>query len=91
MSAARLEDSFVGGEDEENVIVIMADNELIGVGMEYAHIRAEKCGCGGRWEVQEQQLLREGERWVDRISVRCEACGRERAFLFDVSNFFGKT
>ena len=77
-------------DESRDVIVIVADNELIGVQMEYAHINAETCVCGGSWEVQEQSLMREDERWIDKIDVKCRKCGTEKAFYFDVSSFFGR-
>jgi len=80
----------VAGESADNPIVIMAEDEITGVQMEYMHIEAERCGCGGRWEVLEQALIEEDGRPIDRIHVRCEKCATERDFYFDISSFFGR-
>lgn len=58
---------------------------------EYRHVKATPCACGGPFAGRKQSLLTgpEGRRY-DRIDAVCAKCGAERAFLFDISAFFGK-
>ncbi len=60
------------------------------VAQEYAYIRRQRCPCGGRWRPVSQSLLEKGEDHFDLIKTRCENCGLEAEFLFDISSFFGR-
>lgn len=80
----------MAGETVEKAIVVMADDEITGVTMEYMHIESERCDCGGRWETVEQALLEFEGRFYDQIHVRCQDCGSERNFYFDITSFFGR-
>jgi len=81
---------LMSGESADNPIVIMAEDEITGVQMEYMHIEAERCDCGGKWEVLEQALIEHDGKPYDQIRVRCERCGLERDFFFDISAFYGR-
>jgi len=80
----------VSGESADNPIVVMAEDEVTGVQMEYMHIEAERCVCGGKWEVLEQALIEHEGKPYDQIRVRCQRCGLERDFFFDISAFYGR-
>jgi len=80
----------MAGESIDKAITVVAEDEITGVEIEYTHIAGERCVCGGRYEVQMQQFIQEGDRKFDRIDVRCESCGAERPFFFDITSFFGK-
>jgi len=59
---------------------------------EYAHVRATACVCGGPFAGRGQRLLIDpasGRRY-DEIEAACAKCGASRAFLFDISEFFGR-
>ena len=61
------------------------------VAEEYRRLAQERCACGGRYRLRRQMLL-EGRsgRHYDRLEVACERCGAERAFLFEISAFYGR-
>ena len=56
---------------------------------EYIYLASQRCGCGGRYTFLRQSLLM-GPPPTDRLDCRCQQCGRERAFDFDISSFFGQ-
>ncbi len=56
---------------------------------ELVHIYAQRCDCGGRYEVRTQHLLKANETPIDRITAVCRRCGTERDFFFDVHTFYG--
>jgi hypothetical protein len=51
---------------------------------EYAWIAANPCGCGGRWQVHIQHALKAHRAIVDVLAVRCERCGADRTFRFEI-------
>jgi len=57
------------------------------IAFEYVYVANQRCDCGGYFAAARQEL-RAGP--VDRLTGRCESCGAERAFDFDVSSFFGQ-
>jgi hypothetical protein len=58
---------------------------------EYRYLHDHPCpNCGGRYEVQRQSLLFKEDRPFDALETHCAGCGARRAFLFDISAFFGK-
>ncbi len=61
-----------------------------GIPQEYEHIGLQRCACGGRWRPVSQALLQDGDRHFDLIRARCQKCGLETEFLFDISSFFGQ-
>ena len=54
---------------------------------EYVYVANQRCACGGHFAVVCQEL-RAGP--VDRLTGRCELCGEETAFDFDIGSFFGQ-
>jgi hypothetical protein len=58
---------------------------------EYRYLHDHPCpDCGGRYEVIRQSLLFNEGRPFDGLETHCGGCGARRAFLFDISAFFGK-
>ncbi len=56
---------------------------------ELLHIYAQRCECGGRYEVRTQHLLKANGLPIDRITAVCTRCGAERDFYFDAHTFYG--
>lgn len=46
------------------------------------------CSCSGRWKLAGEAVRPVRGRWLDRLSVKCEACGSRRTFVFDITTFF---
>lgn len=57
---------------------------------EYAYLAKQRCACGGTFTREAQALLEIGGKKCDQLSVRCQKCGTEKRFLFDISSFFGR-
>ncbi len=57
---------------------------------EYVYVANQRCSCGGYFAARSQELRRGPEGPVDHLIARCEACGAERAFDFDIRTFFGQ-
>jgi hypothetical protein len=58
---------------------------------EYRYMHDHPCpDCGGHYQVQRQSLLFKEGQPFDGFETRCSGCGAQRAFLFDISAFFGK-
>lgn len=56
---------------------------------EYVYVANQRCACGGYFAAVRQEL-RQGPRGpVDHLTARCEQCGAERSFDFDIRTFFG--
>jgi len=71
----------------------MSENELIPINspsFEYVYVANQRCACGGSFAVVRQELHTSPSGPVDRIVARCETCGEERAFDFDIGSFFGR-
>jgi hypothetical protein len=60
------------------------------VAEEYRYLRRQRCVCGDRYQLLFQLLRQQEERHFDELHARCEKCGAERDFLFDISSFFGQ-
>jgi hypothetical protein len=56
---------------------------------EYVYVTNQRCPCGGRYTVVSQALMLTTPP-ADRLECRCQKCGQERAFVFDISSFFGQ-
>ena len=56
---------------------------------EYWYLSRTPCDCGGKLETTHQELVEKDSVPTDRLTVKCDNCGRERAFSFDVSAFVG--
>lgn len=57
---------------------------------EYAYVANQRCTCGGKFERNAQALLMRDGKPHDQLATSCTQCGTQRAFLFDISAFFGK-
>ena len=60
------------------------------VTFEYVYVANQRCECGGYFATVSQELRTRPSGPVDHLIARCEACGAERAFDFDISSFFGQ-
>jgi len=60
------------------------------VTFEISHIMAQRCECGGRYEIQSQHLVDADGTPLDRIYAECTQCAEERDFHFDISSFYGQ-
>ncbi len=60
------------------------------IGFEYVYVANQRCGCGGYFAVVSQALRMSPSGATDHLVARCEACGAERTFDFDISSFFGQ-
>ncbi len=62
------------------------------VPQEYAYVARLQCTCGahGRIEVTRQALLAAEGGYMDRLDVRCQACGASYSLFFDVSAVFAQ-
>jgi hypothetical protein len=54
------------------------------VAEEYAWIAAHPCDCGGRWQLHIQHALKAHRAIIDVLAVRCERCGADRTFRFEI-------
>jgi len=59
-------------------------------GFEYVYVANQRCECGGYFATVSQELRNPPSGPVDRLRARCESCGAERAFDFDIGSFFGQ-
>lgn len=57
---------------------------------EYVYVANQRCSCGGYFTVRSQELRQGPAGPLDHLIARCEACGAERAFDFDIHTFFGQ-
>jgi tetratricopeptide (TPR) repeat protein len=55
---------------------------------EAAHITAQYCSCGGRYQADIQRLVIINDQPIDYIAARCERCGETRDFFFDIHTFY---
>ena len=56
---------------------------------EYVYVANQRCDCGGYFAVVRQELRTPYSNPLDVLTARCEGCGAERTFAFDISSFFG--
>ncbi len=59
-------------------------------GFEFVYVANQRCECGGYFATVNQTLGYSPTRPTEQVQARCEACGAERTFVFDISSFFGK-
>ncbi len=57
---------------------------------EYVYVANQRCSCGGYFVAVRQELRQGPSGPVDYLIARCEGCGAERPFEFDVGSFFGR-
>ena len=60
------------------------------VPQEYWYLSRTPCDCGGKFEMVQQETGRSDRGPCDRLTVKCDDCGRGRVFVFDVSSFIGQ-
>ncbi|MFH1391451.1 MAG: hypothetical protein ABIH20_04030 [Candidatus Diapherotrites archaeon] len=79
------------GTTIENAIVIQADNEEVGVGMEYDYLTDKACPeSGGPKEVLEQTIDYDAQdKMYDVLKVECQN-GEIIDYYFNIDSFFGK-
>jgi tetratricopeptide (TPR) repeat protein len=56
---------------------------------EYVYVANQRCDCGSYFAVIKQELRTPYTDPLDVLTARCEGCGAERTFVFDISSFFG--
>lgn len=57
---------------------------------EYVYVANQRCACGGYFAAVRQELRQGPSGPVDHLLARCEGCGAERSFEFDIRSFFGQ-
>ncbi len=57
---------------------------------EYVYVANQRCSCGGYFAAVRQELRQGPSGPVDHLIARCEGCGAERPFDFDIRSFFGQ-
>jgi tetratricopeptide (TPR) repeat protein len=57
---------------------------------EYVYVANQRCSCGGYFVAVRQELRQRPSGPVDYLIARCEGCGAERSFEFDLRSFFGQ-
>jgi len=57
---------------------------------EYVYVANQRCPCGGYFSPAHQELRHTSSGPVDRLIARCERCGTEASFDFDIRSFFGQ-
>ncbi len=57
---------------------------------EYVYVANQRCDCGGYFAAARQELRTLPSGPCDRITARCETCGAEKVFEFDIGSFFGE-
>ncbi len=57
---------------------------------EYVYVANQRCACGGYFAAVRQELRQGPAGPVDVLTARCEGCGAERIFEFDIRSFFGQ-
>lgn len=57
---------------------------------EYVYVANQRCPCGGYFSTVRQELRQTPSGPVDHLVARCERCGVETSFDFDIRSFFGQ-
>ena len=70
------------GASEDGAIVVEEVAEA------YAHVREQRCACGGRYRVGMVATSMDGGKHLDTFNCTCTGCGKARTFIFDVSGIF---
>ena len=78
-----------GDTVQDAVVIRGAQSTVVGVQAEHRYIRERLQGLGLGWEMQSQALLKEGDRYLDAITIEFSD-GTRRAFYFDITEFFGR-
>ena len=54
----------------------------------YDFIDVQQCNCGDLYYIQKIALELDEETWYDVALVKCQACGKEKEFRFDITQIF---
>ncbi len=57
---------------------------------EYVYVANQRCECGRYFAALRQELRQGPAGPVDVLTARCEGCGAERTFEFNIGSFFGQ-
>lgn len=57
---------------------------------EYVYVANQRCSCGSYFAAFRQELRQGPSGPIDHLLARCEGCGAERSFEFDIRSFFGQ-
>ncbi|MCS7282306.1 MAG: tetratricopeptide repeat protein [Anaerolineae bacterium] len=57
---------------------------------EYVYVANQRCLCGGYFSTVRQELRQAPSGPVEHLWARCERCGSETFFDFDIRSFFGQ-
>jgi tetratricopeptide (TPR) repeat protein len=57
---------------------------------EYVYVANQRCECGGYFAALRQELRQGPAGPMDVLTARCEGCGAERSFEFDIRSFFAQ-
>lgn len=70
----------------------MAQSPIVtnSIEFEYVYVANQRCPCGGYFSTVRQELRQTPAGPVDHLIARCERCGVEASFDFDIRSFFGQ-
>lgn len=57
---------------------------------EYVYVANQRCACGGYFAAVRQETRQGPAGPTDVLTARCEGCGAERSFEFDIRSFFAQ-
>lgn len=69
---------------------LMAPIPANSIEFEYVYVANQRCACGGYFAAVRQELRQGPAGPVDILTARCEGCGAERSFEFDIHSFFAQ-
>jgi hypothetical protein len=78
------------GEGERTAILDVQTNDRDGVAWEYLYLRYHPCDAKTVWRIGTQSVRQSDARTYDVLEATCPSNGSKRAFVFDVTAFFGK-
>jgi len=79
------------GDSTATAVLIVAKNELDGIGRETMWMRFHPCSGTTPWSKRQVTTLHDdGRRVYDKISYLCPPTGATRDVFFDITSFFGK-
>ncbi len=78
------------GESIQDAIVILnVTSHYEGVGVEYEYLERKYGKRGKDWELERQFLVKEGDKYYDRMELKLSD-GISKKIYFDITSFFGK-
>lgn len=69
---------------------LMAPIPTNSIEFEYVYVANQRCTCGGYFAAVRQELRQGPAGPIDILTARCEGCGAERSFEFDIRSFFAQ-